>query len=79
MLLVWWIFSRELLLNEQESMYERYAALFALRNDGGDGAVSAIVAALGVKSALLRHEVCLNLCLHLFSTSINYARWNVFF
>lgn len=48
---------RELLLNEQESMYERYAALFALRNDGGDGAVSAIVAALGVKSALLRHEV----------------------
>jgi len=47
------------LLNEQESMYERYAALFALRNDGGDAAVSAIVAALGVKSALLRHEVSL--------------------
>jgi len=41
-------------------MYERYAALFALRNDGGDAAVSAIVAALGVKSALLRHEVSLN-------------------
>ncbi|AQK76285.1 Deoxyhypusine hydroxylase [Zea mays] len=34
-----------------------YAALFALRNDGGDAAVSAIVAALSVKSALLRHEV----------------------
>lgn len=60
MLLTWWIFFRELLLDVQESMYERYAALFALRNDGGDGAVSAIVAALGVKSALLRHEVCLN-------------------
>jgi deoxyhypusine monooxygenase len=56
----WWKFSRDLLLNEQESMYERYAALFALRNDGGDAAVSAIVAALGVKSALLRHEVSLN-------------------
>ena len=55
----WWKFSRDLLLNEQESMYERYAALFALRNDGGDVAVSAIVAALGVKSALLRHEVSL--------------------
>ena len=55
----WWKFSRDLLLNEQESMYERYAALFALRNDGGDAAVSAIVAALGVKSALLRHEVSL--------------------
>uniref|UniRef100_A0A0E0FEJ3 Deoxyhypusine hydroxylase n=1 Tax=Oryza meridionalis TaxID=40149 RepID=A0A0E0FEJ3_9ORYZ len=48
---------RELLLNEQESMYERYAALFALRNDSGDAAVSAIIAALGIKSALLRHEV----------------------
>lgn len=51
-------------------MYERYAALFALRNDGGDYAVSAIIEALGVKSALLRHEVCLNfnqfclLCYH---------------
>jgi deoxyhypusine monooxygenase len=53
-------FFRELLLNDQENMYERYAALFALRNDGGDYAVSAIVEALGVKSALLRHEVCLN-------------------
>ena len=41
-------------------MYERYAALFALRNDGGDYAVSAIIESLGVKSALLRHEVCLN-------------------
>jgi len=40
-------------------MYERYAALFALRNDGGDATVSAIVAALGVKRALLRHEVSL--------------------
>uniref|UniRef100_A0A0D9Y1N6 Deoxyhypusine hydroxylase n=1 Tax=Leersia perrieri TaxID=77586 RepID=A0A0D9Y1N6_9ORYZ len=48
---------RELLLNEQESIYERYAALFALRNDSGGAAVSAIIAALGVKSALLRHEV----------------------
>jgi len=54
-----WKIFRDLLLNEQESMYERYAALFALRNDGGDAAVSAIVAALGVKSALLRHEVSL--------------------
>lgn len=48
---------REILLNEKESMYERYAALFALRNLGDDAAVSAIVASLGAKSALLRHEV----------------------
>lgn len=35
----WWIFFRDLLLNEEESMYERYAAFFfALRNDGADAA-----------------------------------------
>lgn len=49
--------SRDLLLDEGKGMYERYAALFALRNDGGDEAISAIVDSLGAKSALLRHEV----------------------
>lgn len=39
-------------------MYERYAALFALRNHGEDAAVNAIIASLGAGSALLRHEVC---------------------
>lgn len=39
-------------------MYERYAALFALRNHGGEEAVSAIVDSLSANSALLRHEVC---------------------
>nr|DAD19835.1 TPA_asm: hypothetical protein HUJ06_021298 [Nelumbo nucifera] len=48
---------REVLLNEEKGMYERYGALFALRNDGGDGAISAIIDSLGAKSALLRHEV----------------------
>jgi deoxyhypusine monooxygenase len=38
-------------------MYERYGALFALRNHGGDGAVSAIVDSLASNSALLKHEV----------------------
>ncbi|PNX79571.1 deoxyhypusine hydroxylase-like protein [Trifolium pratense] len=38
-------------------MYERYAALFALRNDGGNEAVAAIIDSLGSKSALLKHEV----------------------
>ncbi|KAF3778933.1 Deoxyhypusine hydroxylase-A [Nymphaea thermarum] len=47
---------RKVLLNEDETMYERYAALFALRNNGGRGAVDAIIASLGAKSALLRHE-----------------------
>ncbi|KAJ1416571.1 PBS lyase HEAT-like repeat [Sesbania bispinosa] len=48
---------REVLLDEEKGMYERYAALFALRNDGGDKAVAAIIDSLGSKSALLRHEV----------------------
>ncbi|XP_027352282.1 deoxyhypusine hydroxylase isoform X2 [Abrus precatorius] len=48
---------RQLLLDEERGMYERYAALFALRNDGGNEAVAAIIGSLGSKSALLRHEV----------------------
>ncbi|KAF3792801.1 Deoxyhypusine hydroxylase [Nymphaea thermarum] len=48
---------REVILNEEEGMYERYAALFALRNHGGEEAICAIVASLGARSALLRHEV----------------------
>ncbi|KAJ6826833.1 deoxyhypusine hydroxylase-B isoform X1 [Iris pallida] len=47
---------REVLLNEEVGMYERYGALFALRNHGEDAAVTAIIASLGGKSALLRHE-----------------------
>ncbi|KAK6141624.1 hypothetical protein DH2020_024627 [Rehmannia glutinosa] len=48
---------REILLNEEKSMYERYAALFALRNLGEEEAISAIVESLGANSALLRHEL----------------------
>ncbi|KAL6998723.1 deoxyhypusine monooxygenase [Sarracenia purpurea var. burkii] len=47
----------KVLFDEEKSMYERYAALFALRNHGGDEAVTAIIDSLGAKSALLRHEV----------------------
>ena len=48
---------REVLLDEERRMYERYSALFALRNHGGEEAVSAIIDSLGAKSALLKHEV----------------------
>ncbi|CAB68156.1 putative protein [Arabidopsis thaliana] len=48
---------RQVLLDETKGMYERYAALFALRNHGGEEAVSAIVDSLSASSALLRHEV----------------------
>ena len=56
---------REVLLNEDKGMYERYAALFALRNLGREEAVSAIVESLGANSALLRHEVCLSFLVNL--------------
>ncbi|KAG0489014.1 hypothetical protein HPP92_007825 [Vanilla planifolia] len=46
----------EVLLNEEEEIYERYAALFALRNIGHDASVGVIIKALGAESALLRHE-----------------------
>ena len=45
------------MLDEKKGMYERYAALFALRNNGGEEAVTAIIESLGSRSALLRHEV----------------------
>ncbi|CAN6935266.1 unnamed protein product, partial [Brassica oleracea] len=48
---------RQILMDETKGMYERYAALFALRNHGGEDAVSAIVDSLSADSALLRHEV----------------------
>ncbi|XP_033131121.1 deoxyhypusine hydroxylase [Brassica rapa] len=48
---------RQILMDETKGMYERYAALFALRNHGGEDAVSAIVDSLSANSALLRHEV----------------------
>ncbi|KAH0468242.1 hypothetical protein IEQ34_003275 [Dendrobium chrysotoxum] len=48
---------REVILNEEEGIYERYAALFALRNQGDDAAVRVIIESLDARSALLRHEV----------------------
>ncbi|GAU22643.1 hypothetical protein TSUD_234650 [Trifolium subterraneum] len=47
---------RELLLDEEKGMYERYVTLFALRNDGGNETVAAIIDSLGSMSALLKHE-----------------------
>ncbi|KAK9083395.1 hypothetical protein Scep_029866 [Stephania cephalantha] len=48
---------RVVLLDEEKCMYERYSALFALRNHCNDESVSAIIDSLSAKSALLRHEV----------------------
>ncbi|KGN44702.1 deoxyhypusine hydroxylase [Cucumis sativus] len=48
---------REILLDEDKDMYERYAALFTLRNNGNDEALTAIIDSLSSTSALLKHEV----------------------
>ncbi|KAG0560697.1 hypothetical protein KC19_9G005800 [Ceratodon purpureus] len=48
---------RKKLLDENEQLHERYAALFGLRNRGGSDAVAAIIASLKCESALLKHEV----------------------
>eukprot|EP00241_Pyramimonas_parkeae_P006566 CAMPEP_0114230268 /NCGR_PEP_ID=MMETSP0058-20121206/3374_1 /TAXON_ID=36894 /ORGANISM="Pyramimonas parkeae, CCMP726" /LENGTH=340 /DNA_ID=CAMNT_0001341447 /DNA_START=41 /DNA_END=1063 /DNA_ORIENTATION=- len=48
---------RAILLNEEEDMFQRYAALFALRNQGGKEAVDALTESLTSSSALLKHEV----------------------
>jgi len=48
---------RARLLDEGAPMFERYRALFAVRNKGGAEAVQVLGEAFGAKSALLKHEV----------------------
>ncbi len=50
-------FLRAQLLNEELPMFERYRAMFQLRNDGTDEAVLALCEGLKCKSALFRHEI----------------------
>jgi len=45
------------LIDETLSMFERYRAMFGLRNDGSDAAVLALCEGLKCKSALFRHEI----------------------
>lgn len=48
---------RNTLCDENERMFQRMRALFALRNLGGNDAVEALCAAFDSKSALLKHEI----------------------
>lgn len=48
---------RIVLCNEDEKMFQRMRALFALRNIGGTDSVEALAAAYDSKSALLKHEI----------------------
>ena len=48
---------RSTLCNEEEKMFQRMRALFALRNIGGNDSVEALAAAFSSSSALLKHEI----------------------
>lgn len=48
---------RETLTDDSASIFERYRALFALRNKGGKKAIAALGASFSSSSALLKHEV----------------------
>tara|TARA_B100001079_G_C16394737_1_gene508561 strand:- start:1354 stop:1848 length:495 start_codon:yes stop_codon:yes gene_type:complete len=48
---------RHTIIDENERMFIRMRALFALRNIGGDDAVEALAAAFDSDSALLKHEI----------------------
>jgi deoxyhypusine monooxygenase len=48
---------RSTICDEDERMFQRMRALFALRNIGGVDAIEALAAAYSSKSALLKHEI----------------------
>jgi len=48
---------REVLLNEDLDMFERYRAMFSLRNNGNPESVKVLGEGLSCNSALFRHEV----------------------
>ena len=48
---------RDTLCDEEEKMFQRMRALFALRNIGGKPAVDSLAGAFHSSSALLKHEV----------------------
>ncbi|XP_006869015.1 PREDICTED: deoxyhypusine hydroxylase [Chrysochloris asiatica] len=48
---------REALLDEARPLFDRYRAMFALRNTGGEEAALALAEGLSCGSALFRHEV----------------------
>ncbi|XP_050299033.1 deoxyhypusine hydroxylase [Anthonomus grandis grandis] len=48
---------KNMLINEQESLFNRYRAMFSLRNLGSTRAIEALGEALNYGSALFKHEV----------------------
>jgi len=48
---------QNILCNENQKMFQRMRALFALRNIGGNDSVDALASAFNSNSALLKHEI----------------------
>lgn len=48
---------QQILLDTSRSLFERYRAMFSLRNRNTEDAVEALAAAFDDKSALFRHEI----------------------
>lgn len=48
---------KEVMLDESKTMFERYSALFALRNKGGPEAVAVLGEVFNCSSSMLKHEV----------------------
>ena len=48
---------RAILLDDTQTLFDRYRSLFSLRNEGSDVCILAICEAFNDKSVLLRHEV----------------------
>ena len=48
---------RNILCNEEEKMFQRMRALFALRNIGGIDSVDSLASGFNSQSALLKHEI----------------------
>jgi len=48
---------KKIICDEEERMFQRMRALFALRNTGGTESVEALAAAFDSSSALLKHEI----------------------
>tara|TARA_B100000941_G_C28469704_1_gene535667 strand:- start:179 stop:658 length:480 start_codon:yes stop_codon:yes gene_type:complete len=48
---------QRILCDEEQKMFQRMRALFALRNIGGKDSVDALAAAYASRSALLKHEI----------------------
>ena len=67
------------LLDEDEAIFERYRALFGLRNQGTPEAVAALGESFSGSSALLKHEVAYVLGQMLQNLAIPFLRCRSFF